>query len=145
MNNQGSLDDYDCAVCGQTLPSLASLQAHLLASHCSQSDTLLQLVRGMQEQIIQMRTSQTSLVNDVKIIKNNVLNMQATLTPTAAPAAPVQTPPQAAPSYAAAVSAQQQQPGSQTRRVPSKISFVTDSIGDNVITTELEKITKTKI
>ena len=56
QNHLGSLDDYDCAVCGQTLPSLASLQAHLLARHCGQSDTLLRIVREMQEQLQEIKT-----------------------------------------------------------------------------------------
>ena len=156
LNNQGSLDDYDCAVCGETLPTLASLQAHLLARHCSQSDTVLRLLRGMQEQIEEIMTSQSSLVSEVKIVKNNMRSSQgvpAPAPPTAPPApttaaspAPIQAQalPPAAPSYAAAA-ATGQQAGTQAARKPGKISFVTDSIGDNIIITELEKITKTKI
>ena len=72
LNHQGSLDDYDCAVCGQTIPTLASLQAHLLARHCSQSDTVLRLVREMQEQLKEIQTSHYSLVSDVKIVKDNM-------------------------------------------------------------------------
>ena len=72
LNLQGSLDDYNCAVCGQTLPTLASLQAHLLASHCSQSDTLLRLLMGMKEQIIDIKTSQTSFQSDINVIQKIV-------------------------------------------------------------------------
>ena len=71
-----------------------------------------------------------------------------TAPPTVAPTAPVQALSPAAPSYAAtagAAAATTRRPGSQASRRPHTISFVTDSIGDNVITSELEKITKTKI
>ena len=139
QNHLGSLDDYDCAVCGQTLPTLASLQAHLLARHCSQSDTVLRLVREMQEQLKEIQTSHYSLVSDVKIVKDNMQIKQSPPPPAAPPAppAPAQTLPPAAPSYAAAAgagAAGAAAPRQSAASRPHKISFVTDSIGDNVIT-----------
>ena len=118
--------DFQCAVCGQNLTTVASLQAHLLTDHCTQYDPILQMMQALNDKISQIATRQSCALGDIKEIKESRLKVVESVKLASLPPAPLPAPhacPQvpasslsspAVPSYAAAAGAEvsgQQQSG----------------------------------
>ena len=136
-----------CTVCGESVKNVASLQVHILTAHCTQSDTILVLLKNQAQMLISMQQQ----INNIYVKQTCAGHVSPPHNPPIqAPQKEPPTSPQeapGAPSYAATVRAQapqQVRPGAGKLPV-KKISFVADSIGHNVLFEELEKITKTKI
>ena len=156
----------DCESCGKSCPTVASLQTHLLSVHGSQSDRILELLTNhtlvmssIQQQIHQMNLSQNCVSKEITEIKEGMLRNHVSLErmPATAPRVPAPAPcvpalPPGGPavtSYAAAAgegaaAGAGAARSRQVRPAPTKISFVTDSIGHHVNFAALEKLTKTK-
>ena len=132
-----------CTVCGEESRNIASLQIHILAKHCSQSDSIIQMLKRQENTMINMQHQITLIAAQVAAPKN-----WAPQAPLQVPTPQAQIPPALAPrvaptvSYAAMAGPPNPPPG--PRRNIRTISYVTDSIGGNVMIDELEKITKTK-
>ena len=152
-----------CAVCGETLRNVASLQVHILSKHCTQSDLIVKLLKeqeqrmtAMQQQINNMALKQIGVIGDIKQVKEKITTNH--VSPVHGPPPPgsghaLSSPPQApVASYAHIVQAPAPGGASMQLSKPQgpkltvkKVSYITDSIGHNVIFEELERITKTKI
>ena len=125
-----------CTVCGESFDNVTILQVHILTKHCTQSDIILELLRK-QELVI------SSMEKQIKLIAKKV-NLGSPLSPAPQVETPQVEPPT---SYSTMVRAPApQQVRTEAVLVPvKKISYITDSIGSNVMFDELEKITKAKI
>ena len=69
-----------CAVCGENQISISSLQVHILNNHCTQSDTIVQLLKrqeqmviAIQQQMNYLALKQTCVIGDIKEMKQQQL------------------------------------------------------------------------
>ena len=157
--NEHKYNSPPCTVCGESVGNVASLQVHILSKHCTQSDMIIKMLKDqeqrietIQQQLNNMALKKTCVIGDLKEVKENIHSSHVTPMHDLAVLFP---PPVGAPmaSYAHVVQAPPQVPGPPQQQamtlvdeVPvKKVSYITDSIGHNVMFEELEKITKAKI
>ena len=138
-----------CVVCGENVSDVASVQVHILTKHSTQSDQIVELLKKQELVISNMQQQIDQILGQMETNpqKNNA-NQANNNIPVPKQGVPDTQPPPSSepPSYSAMVqsaASAPQQP--QASMVPVRtISYVTDSIGGNVIFEELEKITKAK-
>ena len=137
-----------CTICSEGFPNSVTLQVHLLAKHCSHSDNILEHLKKQETMMIAMQAQITALTTRVSSAPQPSLTVPPAPLPVSAPAPlppllPARPP---APAYS---SVARRAPAQVQPQIPTgpikKISYVTDSIGGNVMLPELEQLTKAKI
>ena len=70
-----------CTVCGENQMSISSLQVHILNNHCTQTDSIIELLKRqeqmvavIQQQINYIALKQTCVIGDIKDMKQNQLH-----------------------------------------------------------------------
>ena len=80
-----------CTVCGEELRNTASLQVHILTKHCTQSDTIINMLKKQEQTMLVMQ----SQINHLTMSVSSVSPVPLPPAPLAAPPAPQPVAPRA--------------------------------------------------